>query len=145
MHRTQALDNYYLLKTASRRRDCAYGNYLLVKEGKLMPMLQRGVSTVKSGVTNVANKATMHMGKYRVAPGGPVLGKSFDAGLGGGTPAELLKRNRATAANQLMTNPHVRQQAVSDATTQGIHLLTQAQVGGGNWALARQFGQQMLF
>ena len=136
MHRTQALDNYYLLKTASRRRDYAYGNYLLVKEGKLMPMLQRGVNTVKSGVTNMANKATMHMGNYRVAPGGPALGNLYQAGLG---------RNRSLVANQLMTNPHVRKQAVSDATTQGMHLLTQAQVGGGNWEIARQLGQQMLF
>lgn len=140
MSRERVLENFYMCKSA---RHEAYYNYLMVKEGKLVPMLQQGVNSVKSSMTNMANKATMHMGNYRVAPGGPVLGKSFDAGLGGGTPAQLLKRNRSTAVNQLMTNPHVRQQAIADAKVQGMNLLTQAQVGGGKWAVARQLGRNL--
>lgn len=135
-----ALENFYMCKSA---RHEAYYNYLMVKEGKLLPILQRGVNSVQSGLTNMANKATMRMGNYRVAPGGPVLGQSFDAGLAGGTPAHLLERNRSIAVNQLMTNPHVRQQAMADIKVQGMNLLTQAQVGGGNWAVARQLGSNL--
>ena len=137
-----ALENFYMVKHAhlyDYSRDEAYYNYLLVKEGAWL-------KTFKQGVTNIANKATLHMGNYRTAPGpaGTKLGKSFDAGASAGNQQALMQSNRALAKNQLLHNPFVRKQALTDVKMRGMGLLTKAQVGEGNWALARQLGSQII-
>lgn len=146
-------EEYAKKRRTGMKKKAALENFYLVKEGKLAPAwidkTKKAVDAIKqttaNATANAANQATLYMGRYRVTPGGATLGKSFDAGAGAGNMQTLMASNRKLAVQQAMNNPHVRKQMMADLQTRGMEVMRNAQVGGGNWAIARKLSNQLIF